>query len=162
MEWLPYQFWQIISQNKNEQNLMLPSVGVASTKDGSDVSLSVIDSSTHRNSTANFFATETLHQNAKDVLNAHRVAVSNTYCCVRQRHAPMMVQWGAMWGRNGRCKKQAARRAKQKLFCSKRFFLVQVSGSNTLICFSILKYNYRVLWHNHCGLNWHSILFELS
>jgi hypothetical protein len=53
---------------------MLPFVGVTSAKDGSIGSLSVIDSAAHRNSTPNFFFTETFHQNPKDAPNAQRVA----------------------------------------------------------------------------------------
>ncbi len=55
---------------------------------------------THRNSTPNFFSTETFHRNAEGAPNAHRVAMRNAYCCVLQRLAQMMVQCGTVRGRN--------------------------------------------------------------
>ncbi len=91
---------------------MLPSVGVASVKDGGasviDGGANVIDSAAHRNcrlahrnSRPNFFSTETFHQNVEDALNAYRVAMRNAYCCVRQQRS--------VRGQNDRRKKHAAR-----------------------------------------------------
>ncbi len=63
---------------------MLPSAGA---KDGGDGGASVIDGDAHWNSRPNFFSTETFHQNVKDVLNTHGVAMRNAYFCVWQRLA---------------------------------------------------------------------------
>ncbi len=73
---------------------MLPSVGVPSAKDDVDGGASEIDVPRARLTAPRAPKQHTellLHwnisRNAEDVPNAHRVAVRNEYCCVRQRRA---------------------------------------------------------------------------